>query len=81
MIESVICGCIPFVPNKLSYEELYPPEFRFIDEGHCEHRLTQLIQDKHYHNIASMLSDQLAIKFIQQGREAIPNMLEIMEGL
>jgi glycosyltransferase involved in cell wall biosynthesis len=29
MLESVLCGCIPIVPNKLSYKELYPAEFKY----------------------------------------------------
>jgi hypothetical protein len=29
MLESVLCGCIPIVPDKLSYKELYPLEFKY----------------------------------------------------
>jgi hypothetical protein len=29
MVESFNCGCIPIVPNRLSYKELFSPEFRY----------------------------------------------------
>lgn len=29
MQEAVLCGCIPVVPSKLSYTEMYPPIFRY----------------------------------------------------
>lgn len=29
MVESFNCGCIPIVPNRLSYKEMFSPEFRY----------------------------------------------------
>lgn len=33
MMESVLCGCVPIVPDKLSYKELYPSEFKYPVEN------------------------------------------------
>lgn len=50
MIESVLSGCIPVVPDRLSYSELYPSLFKYPDVkgdqtiSAVENKLEQLIQ-------------------------------------
>ena len=43
MIESVIAGCIPIVPNRLSYAELYPSIFKYPD-AEPEHTVDAILQ-------------------------------------
>lgn len=33
VLEGVRCGCRPLVPDRLSYRELFPPEFRYPENG------------------------------------------------
>lgn len=32
MLEAALCGCVPIVPNRLCYVEMYPGEYRYDDE-------------------------------------------------
>ncbi len=43
MQESVICGCIPIVPNRLSYKEMYPPCFRVPDSSSLDGEVEQVL--------------------------------------
>lgn len=84
MLESVLCGCVPVVPNKLSYKELYPSEFKYpisIEGSDSEHLLYN----------ASILLRQVLLNFEQyqkkhqffvrevqwKGEQAIFNILKI----
>jgi len=44
VIEAVRAGCIPLLPNRLSYPELFPPEFLY-DEGELHSKLILLLED------------------------------------
>jgi hypothetical protein len=72
MQEAVFAGCIPLVPNRLSYREMFPADYRFADSPGMANVL---------HNRASLekglpkLKEELAHK----GATAIVRMLREME--
>ncbi len=44
VIEALRAGCIPLLPNRLSYTELYPEEYLYAD-GQLADRLSRLLDD------------------------------------
>ncbi len=42
IIEAIRCGCIPLVPDRLSYPELYPEQYRY-GEGELVSSLAQML--------------------------------------
>ncbi|HHD63428.1 MAG TPA: DUF3524 domain-containing protein, partial [Desulfobulbaceae bacterium] len=61
VLEAVRAGCCPLVPDRLSYPELYPPEFRY-DREHLQEALVRVLrkqgnpQRKEYHRLAAKFS-------------------------
>lgn len=77
MQESVMCGCIPLVPDRLSYKELYPAVFRYTSYEDLKEKIiyfTKKETEKPWEIKLEVLKQQ----FIQRGAEAIPNMVKIM---
>ena len=81
MMESVMCDCIPVVPFRLSYNELYNPSilFRYEDFDTLVYQVYNLTlnwderyQSGHFHNLKTNL--------INKGAAAIENMVKIMRG-
>ena len=79
MIESVLSGCIPIVPDRLSYSELYPALFKYPDVNGVqaisaiENKLEQLTQIKKTN--PGLLEDtlnNLQEVFLALGTVAIP---------
>jgi len=81
MQEAVMCGCIPLVPNRLSYQELYPAEFRFHNFGQCVGMIVKMVTDEQYFEAMQVMAQILAQKFIMKGKFAIEKMLTILEEL
>jgi glycosyltransferase involved in cell wall biosynthesis len=78
MQEAVLCGCIPIVPDRLSYREMYPDHYRYDDFGYAVDAVKCYMQ--YTKSINQPLID-LKAKFITKGAAAIPNMLnEIKNG-
>ena len=83
MQEAVMLNCLPIVPNRLSYKEMYPDQFRFnsFDEAvellywmldACDNETTE-----HYCNDFYKMRST----FIYNGEKAISNMIEVLRGL
>ena len=47
VLEAVAAGSIPLVPNRLSYQELYPAEYRY-NEGQFVDRLVEVLENVKY---------------------------------
>lgn len=78
MIESIYAGCIPFVPDRLSYSELYDLAFKYSSFRECYEKLDTIIN----RNIDEEITKALLInnkKEVQEKCEsAIPKMIEEM---
>ena len=46
MVEAVLLGCIPLVPDRLSYKEMYPECFRYKGESDFKWKLAEMIHDE-----------------------------------
>jgi hypothetical protein len=83
MQEATMVGCIPVVPDRLSYKEMYSPEFRFADFADAFHRVYTLIHDIKAGNMHNYyrIWDQDRIKMERAGWNAITNMIGELLGL
>lgn len=54
MLEAALCGCVPLVPNRLCYREMYPRKYRYDSES----ELIDMI--KHYMEHAEDVRAELA---------------------
>jgi glycosyltransferase involved in cell wall biosynthesis len=80
MMESVLCGCVPIVPDKLSYKELYPSEFKYPVENpyglvrNASILLLQVLQNYEEYQ----QKHQFFVREVQwNGEQAIFNILKI----
>jgi hypothetical protein len=78
MQEAVLCGCLPLVPDRLSYPELYLPEFIYTDED----QLPAIIDDfiLNYKEYCMLLKAQQEM-ILFRGMRAIPNMVKEMRKI
>ena len=76
MLESVLCGCYPIVPDKLSYTELYSAEFKFtLGTSYvksCLEKLIHIIENEEFY-VEPLL--QLQDQIMSLGIDAIPNIV------
>lgn len=76
MLESVLCGCYPIVPDKLSYSELYPEEFKYpLGTSYvkcCLEKLIHIIENEDFY-VEPLRQLQEQIKTL--GMNAIPNII------
>jgi len=73
MQEALFCGAIPFVPNRLSYVEMYPDELRYKDMDDLVNKLTSWWEYR-----GPMV--RAAFSLEKAGRQAIGNMITIMRA-
>jgi glycosyltransferase involved in cell wall biosynthesis len=79
MIESVLCGCVPVVPNRLSYKELYANEFRYDTYEELVEMVRLRIE--RWENWNERNEDNFFYQqqfFTNLGKNAIENMVKIM---
>lgn len=82
MQEAVLCGCVPLVPNRLSYTEMYPPVFRFETMTNAKFKLMDTVADFRHKEASPLYRmpykkslDELRASFIRKGEQAIPNII------
>lgn len=78
MQEALFCYCIPFVPDRLSYSEMYDEEFRYKGIIELAENLRNIIKSKE--NIVDLIV-QNRKELIYKGKQAIPNMIRIMKEM
>jgi hypothetical protein len=80
MVESVLLGCIPLVPDKLSYKEMYPETFKYKDEQDFTAKLKWFCTDKGQHEVEGRLG-ALRAKFENWNYSFFPKLFEVVENL
>lgn len=84
MQESVMCGCMPIVPDRLSYQEMYPPCFRIPDslslDAEVEQVLIRLSKLEGLRDYAEEKRSALCSIFQVKGFSALPNMIDDLES-
>jgi len=78
MLEATLCGCIPIVPNKLSYKELYQNWFQYDVDNAVENAANLII--KHLDTTPQLL-DMQKHEIISLGKTAITNIIQHCENL
>jgi len=89
MQESLFSGCIPIVPNRLSYMEMYPRLYRYNDFEGAVSMTRQLIITLGAMSLTDIDDDcyfkrkwkETVTDLYGKGTSAIPNMLEIIHGI
>ena len=81
MLESVLCGCIPIVPDRLSYSELYPPIFKYessdnfnLEVQNALTLLRRVIQNEDFYKKSLFALQQ---NILNSGMNAIPNIINV----
>lgn len=85
MQESVFAGCIPIVPSRLSYKEMYPKRCQY-HSGNCDERdadgafriFRKLVKFGHDYEQTSRRTEDMRDAIIRNGRRAFPTMLKYM---
>lgn len=80
--ESALCGCVPIVPDRLSYSEMYPSQFKYsqdnrIDVSMAVHLINTLQNHIKPEAVGGVLR-QLQNDMRRNGESAFNNMMEIM---
>lgn len=78
MQEAVLCGCLPVLPNRLSYTEMYPKCFLYNTFEECVTLVQEMASNSgKYEEEGFFLKSEI----LRKGREAIPNMIKEMQKL
>ena len=80
MIESVFAGCIPLVPARLSYKEMYLPEFRYSNKDELFNMCRKYLLNYDNIEIQALLAKQQTM-LREAGSQAIPNIVRCIEAL
>ncbi len=73
MQEATLCGAVPLVPNRLSYPELYLPDFIYSDYANLIHKISYEKID-----LLCLLHSQQR-QIVERGERAIPSMIREMK--
>jgi len=75
--EATILGCVPIVPNRLAYAEIYPLQYRYQDESQADEMI--LYFSRNYRREVESLSFQMLVEGLRmKGAAAIGNMVRAM---
>lgn len=83
MQESVMMNCLPIVPNRLSYKEMYPVIFRYDGLDEAVYKTAKMIEACNADMTTYYADDFYATRsaFIDNGENAIPKIIEVLLGL
>lgn len=74
MQEALFCGCVPFMPDRLSYKEMYPSSLRYKDMDDLVKKILDTERDA-----INRDCEKINLKLKQNGRSAISNMKKEMK--
>lgn len=80
MQESVFAGCIPLVPDRLSYAEMYPRLMRYQFDKHLAESLLSLCKEPQQTDLLLKLVSDIGKAFETRATDAIPAMVRIMRS-
>lgn len=78
MQEAVFAGCIPYVPDRLSYKEMYPDVFRHPSNYGIPAIAEAVETFLDYRSNWEELLNETREKFLAEGREAIVNQMHFL---
>lgn len=78
MVEAVLLGCLPLVPNRLSYSEMYPTCFKYNDMDQFAKKMTVLMADGENYVAASL---QLRGLFRSNSAEFFDDLFRVVETI
>lgn len=81
MIESIYADCIPLVPDKLSYSELYDSAFKFNSFMECSKKLDLIINRNIDEYMIKELINNNKKEIQEKCESAIPKMIEEMRKI
>lgn len=73
ILESVLCGCIPVVPDRLSYKELYPKQFKYTHISHVKDMIAYIMT---HQDFFVKQNNMFNYKVQHDGEHAIFNILK-----
>lgn len=72
MQEATICECIPLVPNRLSYEDMYDSQFRYDTKENLINKIVYCMENREF--VKKSLIVQKSY-FLDKGKDAISKMI------
>lgn len=79
MVESVLLGCIPLVPDRLSYREMYPDPFRYKDEEDFNIKLQRMIRGGNTYYEGAL--GALRAKFDNNSKSFFPRLFGLVDTI
>lgn len=78
MQEALMAGCIPLVPDRLSYREMYNPALRFSSFADLRDKLENILLYPVVFDTLKSIAEDDELKLMAKGETAIENMLRVM---
>lgn len=73
-----MAGCIPLVPDRLSYREMYNPALRFSSFADLRDKLENILLYPVVFDTLKSIAEDDELKLMAKGETAIENMLRVM---
>ncbi len=80
MQESVLCGAVPIVPNRLSYSEMYLTKFLYDTKQSFKNTLFHYMDQYNTEEVLGLVKTQQN-RFLRQGNQAIGNIISKIKEL
>jgi len=79
-VEAMLLGCIPVVPDRLAYVELYNPLFKYNDSYTSRQRIEHIMERYYSSEILDKALKENQEKIIKDSLDAIPKMCEVIKN-
>lgn len=78
-VEAMMLGCIPVVPDKLAYRELYHRIFRYADIYEAKQKINYFMNKKNKGKVLKKILEENIEKIKNQSLNSIKKMAEVMQ--